>query len=129
MSAADVITALGGPTAVSRKFGVRSNAVSNWKRRGIPKSRRHEVWVECRERGISYDPTTSKIDIRNTTHDGPSDGSCSISETQTIEGSDGKQILNECDKKVTNEDSTKTLGNSVSSGGTIVTTPDEDAAA
>lgn len=127
MSAADVITALGGPTVVARMFNVRDNTVSNWKRRGFPRSRRHEIWLECQSAGIAYDPAAPEVDIRNTTHSGPSDTRSSNMKTH-IEGQQGKQILNSCDKKVTDEDSTKTLGNSIAPDGTIVTNATTDAA-
>jgi hypothetical protein len=35
-----VIEALGGPSAVARIFGIHPQAVSMWKRTGIPKARR-----------------------------------------------------------------------------------------
>lgn len=35
-----VIEALGGPSAVARIFGIHPQAVSMWKRAGIPKARR-----------------------------------------------------------------------------------------
>lgn len=31
-----LITDLGGPTAIAKELGVKPNAVSNWRRRGIP---------------------------------------------------------------------------------------------
>lgn len=34
----ELIASLGGPTAVAKICGIRSQAVSQWKKKGIPKS-------------------------------------------------------------------------------------------
>ncbi len=125
----DVITALGGPEATAKLFGVGRTSISNWKTfRRFPEYLHWRVVKECRKRGIDYDPSATEIDVRDTTHGGTSDTRSSNVKTH-IEGQHGKQIINECDKKVTESNSPKTLGNSVAPDGTIVGTPDEGAAA
>ena len=45
MDAADVIAKMGGPVAVSRRFGAPRTAVYNWRRDGIPA----RYWIEFQE--------------------------------------------------------------------------------
>lgn len=123
----DVITALGGPEATAKLFGVGRTSISNWKTfRRFPEYLHWRVVKECRKRGIDYDPAATEIDVRNTTHGGTSKMGSSTMKTP-IEGRDGKQTLNEYDEKVTEQDLAKTKGNSVSDTSTIVTTPTDDA--
>jgi DNA-binding transcriptional regulator YdaS (Cro superfamily) len=47
-----LISALGGETAVADKLGVGPSAVSNWKARGLPKSRWVDLVMLGREVGV-----------------------------------------------------------------------------
>lgn len=47
-----VIDLLGGPARVARDLGHKPPVVSNWKLRGVPKSRLLDVWAYAARRGI-----------------------------------------------------------------------------
>lgn len=57
MDVAELIRALGGPTAVGRRRGVRSQAVSMWiARRVIPAEHHMDLWAMAREKGVDWRP-------------------------------------------------------------------------
>ena len=111
MSAADMINGLGGTLATARIFRVGESAVSNWRRRGFPKSRELEGRRWCRKFGIAYDPTPTEIDVRDTTHGGTSSTRSSNTKTH-IEGQHGKQMIKECDRNVAERVLSDNLANS-----------------
>ncbi len=53
---ADIITALGGPTALSLKLGLRRSAASNWGKRGIPPEHHLTIWRMAIEAGSQWQP-------------------------------------------------------------------------
>lgn len=56
MDVSEIISTLGGPTEIGRKFGISPGAVCNWKLRGgIPRSRQLQVMIELDRVGIKMD--------------------------------------------------------------------------
>jgi hypothetical protein len=53
---ADIISALGGPTALSLKLGLRRSAASNWGKRGIPPEHHLTIWRMALEVGSDWQP-------------------------------------------------------------------------
>ena len=51
-----LIDALGGTGEVAKRFGVSDGAVSLWRKRGIPRSWHHEIWMTCQALGIAWTP-------------------------------------------------------------------------
>ena len=56
LSSSEVIDALGGTMKAAGIFGVRSSAISNWRKRGFPGHVEARVWHECKRRRINYAP-------------------------------------------------------------------------
>jgi hypothetical protein len=48
-----LITDLGGPTAVARELDQRPNTVGNWKLRGIPWKFRHRIAALAEQKGLT----------------------------------------------------------------------------
>jgi hypothetical protein len=55
-SAADVISALGGPTVFSKWYGASLKRVTMWRVRGFPASTFKKLDNKLREEGIAADP-------------------------------------------------------------------------
>lgn len=56
MNTADLIRALGGPTAIARRIGCTTSAVAQWGRAGIPRDRHLAVWQMALEAGVDWEP-------------------------------------------------------------------------
>ncbi len=51
----EVIKALGGNKNLANELGVKSSAVSNWKRDGFPASKHYQLYQLCKTNGLSVD--------------------------------------------------------------------------
>ncbi len=51
-----VIDALGGTVKTARLFKVAPSAVSNWRRRGIPRALHYSMAQVCQKQGIAWEP-------------------------------------------------------------------------
>lgn len=56
LTSSEVIDALGGTVKAAGIFGVRSSAISNWRKRGFPGHVEARIWHECKKRRINYVP-------------------------------------------------------------------------
>lgn len=56
MTEDEIFDELGGTKAVANLLGCRQNAVSNWRKRGLPAWARLKLTQICEERGITLGP-------------------------------------------------------------------------
>lgn len=59
MTDAELIKALGGPTVLATRMGMRVQAVSNWSTRGIPPDYHIKLWGMAVERSLDWSPPDS----------------------------------------------------------------------
>lgn len=52
----------GGQTAMARRFGVSQPAVAMWRDRGIPPGWYMLIWLDCKSKGVSINPSLFGLD-------------------------------------------------------------------
>ena len=63
MTEHQILSKLGGPSRIGRRLGVKPQAVSGWKSRGIPMDRIPSLLRMAKENGLNIGPEALRPDL------------------------------------------------------------------
>jgi DNA-binding transcriptional regulator YdaS (Cro superfamily) len=63
MTEHQILSKLGGPSRIGRRLGVKPQAVSGWKSRGIPMDRIPSLLRMAKEKGLNIGPEALRPDL------------------------------------------------------------------
>ena len=63
MNEQQILSKLGGPSQIGRFLGVKPQAVSGWKSRGIPMERIPSLLLMAKEKGLNIGPEALRPDL------------------------------------------------------------------